>query len=150
MTSNPTLWTRLHALDLDERDAAFAFSQRLARDNGWPQRFADRVVGEYKRFVYLSQVSDGIVTPSDEVDQAWHLHLTYSRHYWGTLCEDVLGRPLHHGPTRGGPAEQAKYTACYDRTLALYRREFGEEPPSDIWPDTDIRFGEAPKHLWMP
>ncbi|MEZ5670607.1 MAG: hypothetical protein R3F55_24865 [Alphaproteobacteria bacterium] len=156
MHTDPQLWARLDAFSLDDPDASFAFTDRLARENGWRDAFAHRVVGEYRRFVYLSQVTDRIVTPSDEVDQAWHLHLTYTRHYWDALCGGVLGRALHHGPTRGGPAEHAKYLACYEATKALYRREFGEEPPADIWPDAETRFAEAPAfrrvntaHAWV-
>ena len=73
------------------------------------------------------------VCPSEDVDQAWHLHLTYTRSYWKRFCGDVLGRPLHHDPTRGGPAEARKHLAMYDRTLAAYREAFGHEPPPDIW-----------------
>ena len=34
------------------------------------------------------------IGPSDEVDQAWHLHLVYTRSYWGEFCPNVLGKPL--------------------------------------------------------
>lgn len=156
MKTDADLWARIEALVLDAPASEFTFTDRLARDNGWSRRFAEKVVGEYKRFLYLSQVSAGIVTPSDQVDQAWHLHLTYSRHYWQSLCGDVLGRPLHHGPTLGGQQENAKYRACYEQTVAAYAAEFGHVPPDDIWPAADIRFGEAPAyrrvntaHAWV-
>ncbi|MEJ7660653.1 MAG: hypothetical protein WKG07_14075 [Hymenobacter sp.] len=76
------LWARLVALDLDGQ-AALSFSHRLARDNGWSLAFARRVVLEYKKFVYLAATCGHPVTPSDEVDQAWHLHLVYTRSYSG-------------------------------------------------------------------
>ena len=82
------------------------------------------------------------VTPSDQVDQAWHLHLTYTQSYWNDLCRDLLGRPLHHGPTRGGRVEKSKYGKWYQRTLDDYTRFFGHPPPADIWPPAEIRFGE--------
>jgi hypothetical protein len=134
MMTDPALWARLDALDLDDPSAALPFTARLAKENRWTRADACRVVHEYKRFVYLSQLGKGMVTPSDAVDRAWHLHLTCTRHYWDTLCRDTLGRPLHHEPTRGGAAEEAKYAACYRRTLALYGAEFGAAPPSDLWP----------------
>jgi uncharacterized protein (TIGR04222 family) len=81
------------------------------------------------------------VTPSDQVDQAWHLHLLYTESYWDGLCRGVLGRPLHHGPTRGGVREAAKFHDWYGRTLDSYRRLFGSEPPADIWPPAAERFG---------
>jgi uncharacterized protein (TIGR04222 family) len=116
---------------------------RLARENGWELAFARRVVDEYKRFVYLAMTAGHEVTPSDEVDQAWHLHLTYTRSYWDELCGKTLGRPLHHGPTRGGQAEGERFREQYAQTLASYRTAFGQEPPPDVWPAASIRFGEA-------
>jgi hypothetical protein len=48
----------------------------LARDNGWPREFTRRVVEEYKRFMFLTTVADHVVSPSEAVDQAWHLPRT--------------------------------------------------------------------------
>ena len=137
------LWNRLEAMDLDNADAVLPLSRRLARDNGWTQDFAKRVIDEYKRFVYLAMTAGVPVTPSDEVDQAWHLHLCYTRHYWDTMCGEILGRPLHHGPTKGGQSESTKYRDWYGRTLELYEDAFGEAAPRDIWPVSDDRFRDV-------
>ncbi|MEM6328831.1 MAG: TIGR04222 domain-containing membrane protein [Planctomycetota bacterium] len=137
------LWRRLSAFELDDPAASLSFSRRLARENGWSHPFAARVVDEYKRFVYLAMTAGHEVTPSDEVDQAWHLHLTYTRSYWGEMCGGVLGQPLHHGPTKGGQAEGARFEDQYQRTLDSYRHAFGEAPPADIWPPAERRFGDA-------
>ncbi len=136
-------WRRLAAIDFDDPKAAFSFTQRLARDNGWRASYAARVVEEYRRFAYLSVAAGHETTPSDEVDQAWHLHLTYTRHYGGVFA-DALGAPLHHNPTAGGDAEKTRYADNYAATLCSYERQFGERPPADIWPAARVRFGEAP------
>ena len=137
------LLERIEAVELDQGGASLPFSARLARDNGWSAGYADRVVAEYRRFVFLAAVAGHPVTPSDEVDQAWHLHLVYTHSYWDDLCGSVLGFPLHHGPTVGGAAEGAKFTDWYERTLDSYRRLFGAEPPVDIWPPSRRRFADA-------
>jgi hypothetical protein len=134
-----TTWNRLSRLDFDAPDAAFPFSARLARENGWRRAFAAQAIDEYRKFCFLATHAGHPVTPSDEVDQVWHLHLCYSRHYWDTLCRDTLERPLHHGPTEGGAAEDRKFHHWYDNTLASYRRYFGE-PPKDLWPAARERF----------
>ncbi len=141
------LWDQLQTLAIDRGDVTFPFEARLARDNGWSRNFSVRVVEEYRRFLFLGQVAGHPVTPSDEVDQAWHLHLTYTRSYWDDLCSRILGGPFHHGPTEGGAAEGAKFDDWYARTLASYRAWFGTEPPSDIWPRSEIRFGEASNYV---
>jgi hypothetical protein len=136
-----TTWNRLLALNFDAADAAFPFTARLARDNGWPRSVAARAIEEYRKFCFLAAHAGHPVTPSDEVDQVWHLHLTYSRHYWDSLCRDTLDQPLHHGPTQGGVEEERKFGDWYGNTLASYRRYFGE-PPADLWPAARERFDE--------
>jgi uncharacterized protein (TIGR04222 family) len=139
---SPTdLLHRIEEFDIDGPEPpALTFAARLARENGWGRSFAGRVVREYKRFVYLAVTAGRPVCPSEEVDAAWHLHLTYTRSYWKRFCGEVLGRPLHHEPTRGGPAEADKHRRMYERTLEVYRQAFGHEPPGDIWPATETRF----------
>ena len=134
----------LQAYEIGPPDAALTFPARLARENRWSLAFAVRVIEEYKRFCFLAMTAGHEVTPSDAVDQAWHLHLTYSRDYWQRFCPDVLGRDLHHGPTAGGGAEQARYFEQYALTLKSYEVAFGP-PPDDIWPDARTRFGRDPR-----
>lgn len=145
LAAQSALGARLEALDLDGA-AALPFSRRLARDNGWPPVFARRVVLEYKKFVHLAATCSHPVTPSDEVDRAWHLHLVYTRSYWNELCGGILGFQLHHGPTQGGAAEGQKFGDWYTRTLVSYQAAFGAAPPPDIWPPAAKRFGEAPHY----
>jgi uncharacterized protein (TIGR04222 family) len=137
---NSTLLARISAFRLDSPQASEPFSQRLARENEWPRGYATRVIEEYKRFLYLAMIAEKPVTPSDAVDQAWHLHLCYTRSYWDDLCRDVLGMPLHHGPSQGGSAEHRRYFEQYERTLSLYAEVFDAPAPSDIWPDPSQRF----------
>jgi hypothetical protein len=131
----------IQAFSLDQVGSELPFSRRLARENGWSTDYTRRVIEEYKRFAFLAMVAGHPVTPSDPVDQVWHLHLTYSRSYWEDFCPNVLGKALHHEPTRGGRAEQQKFFEWYRHTLESYERLLGQPPPSDIWPGPSIRFG---------
>ena len=136
------LWQKISDYSLDEPGSDLTFTQRLARENGWSLRFARRAVEEYKRFMFLAVAAGHPVTPSEQVDQAWHLHLIYTRSYWDEFCGQVVGRPVHHGPTKGGNDEDSKYHDWYERTKESYRRLFGQEPPEDIWPASSARFGD--------
>lgn len=146
MVDDP-IWQALVQMRIEPPGAALGFTRRLARENGWSRRHAEAVFHEYRRFLYLAATGTSEVTPSDQVDQAWHLHLAYTRHYWEELCARVIGRPLHHGPTAGGVSEGRKYRSLYAETLQRYRETFGEEPPRDIWPPSDIRFGA--RYQWV-
>jgi hypothetical protein len=135
------LWKRILAHRFDDPAARLTFTGRLARENGWPIGYAVRVVDEYRRFVFLAMTAGHAVTPSEDVDQAWHLHLAYTRDYWQTFCRDVLREPLHHGPTRGGATEADRYDHQYRLTLIAYAAAFDAPPPADIWPTPEQRFG---------
>ncbi len=141
MNINFKMWDKLNEFSLDIPEVDFSFSDRLARENGWTKEYANRVITEYKKFVFLSATSGKSLTPSDEVDQAWHMHMIYSRSYWNEMCKDILGGFMfHHGPTKGGKLEAERFHNQYQYTLDLYAEVFNETPPSDIWPSVEKRF----------
>ncbi len=136
-------YDRLNDYSFDRPDAALPFSQRLAQENCWSRNYTDRAIREYKRFAFLAVVAGHPVSPSDQVDQVWHLHLTYTRSYWQEFCDEILAQPLHHEPTQGGGAERAKHRDWYCATLESYQRIFGEAATADLWPPIAVRFGPA-------
>jgi hypothetical protein len=142
-TPDHPLWSALSHYSFGPEDAALPFAERLARDNGWSRAEAGRAIEEYRRFCFLAVTAGHPVTPSDQVDQVWHLHLTYTRDYWERFCP-LLGRPLHHGPTAGGNDERHRYFSQYAETLRSYESVFGS-PPADLWPDAARRLNEDPK-----
>lgn len=139
------IWAALRDYDIGPETAALTFTERLARENGWSAVHAGRVFYEYKRFCFLAATSGHMVTPSDAVDQAWHLHLTYSRDYWQRFCPHVLGRELHHEPTKGGPDQRHLHFEQYAETLKSYEAVFGQSAPADLWPGARQRLMEDPK-----
>jgi hypothetical protein len=143
------LHNALQNFDIDGGAVDLSFSHRLARENGWTLPFAERVVEEYKKFVFLASTGKHPVTPSHQVDQAWHLHMTYTDSYWTRMCGELLPRPLHHNPTKGGKAEGEKFDHWYNRTLNTYEQVCGEPPPSDVWPCAEIRFGRDTRHVFV-
>ena len=137
------LLNRIEAFSFDLPETKFTFAQRLARENGWSAGMARRVLREYRRFVFLAVEAGHAVCPSEAVDQAWHQHLTFTQNYWEDFCGQVLGKPLHHGPTRGGRREEVKHHEMYERTLESYRQFFGHDAPPDLWPPAAARFAEG-------
>jgi len=135
-------WLKIAAFTIDDANATLQFSQRLARENGWKHSYALRVIEEYKKFIFLCCNTKTGVTPSDQVDQAWHLHLTYTKSYWKDLCVDTISKEIHHNPTKGGQSESAKFDDYYTETLQLYKEKFKTEPPIEIWPGNEKRFSD--------
>ena len=137
------LWIKLKDFSVESKNdlatIKFSFLERLAKENNWSIIYAIKVFDEYKKFLYLAIKSGHEVTPSDQVDQVWHLHLTYTYSYWDNLCKNILDCPLHHNPTKGGIVESTKYTSAYTETLKSYKTIFGHNPPANVWPETEKR-----------
>ncbi len=133
------LWERIRDFEMDDPEASFSFTDRLCREQGWSMQFAMRAVAEYKKFMLLIAICDHPCTPSEAVDEVWHLHLIYTRSYWKHFCGDTLGREVHHEPTKG-ISEQENFRDLYEKTQRSYTAFFLEPAPQDIWPGVEERF----------
>ena len=131
------LWNKIRDFQIDDPFASIQFSDKLAHKNNWSKEFTRRAIEEYKRFIFLCCISPSGASPSEIVDEVWHLHLTYTHQYWKEFCGKVLGKEIHHFPSKGGTTEKEKHQNWYASTLVLYRKVFNEEPPSDIWPQNN-------------
>lgn len=116
------------------RDASTkAFADKLARKLDWNRRFALFAIWEYKKFAFLGVTADFSVTPSKIIDQVWHEHLLFS-HGYRQFCEEVIEYDFTHNPELIPADDQTEvFQAQYEATIALYEREFGAEPPAEIW-----------------
>ena len=117
-----------------DANALVTFEDKLIRQTGWPRPFAQAAVDEYRKFLLLAATAGHPVSPSPAVDEVWHLHLLYTRHYWDVLCPELLGFDLHHEPATGAAADRDKLNDWYATTLASYRTIFNAEPPAEFWP----------------
>ena len=131
-------WARIAAHPFERPDAPLDFTRRLAAKLGWPLAHARAAVEDYRRFCFLATTGAIVATPSEEVDEVWHLHLTDTRDYWDVWCA-ALGRRLHHAPTRGAPGDAQRFREQYARTLAVYETFFGYADPR-FWPAANRRF----------
>ena len=134
------LLARIEAFGFSAADDPLGFESRLADDQGWTLGYALAVTEQYRRFLVMTQVVGQAVSPSPDVDEAWHLHLTRTAHY-EAFCSAVFGQFPHHEPAR--PGEGAKHRDLYAQTLQAYRRTFGIAPPAAIWPQDGLRIAAA-------
>ena len=125
------LWLRISAVGLPE-----GFEKKLVEEFSWTAQQAVEAIEEYRRFAYLSQITDQQVSPPREVDLVWHVHLLYTRHYTGAW-QDVLKKPFHHEPAPAGTKESA-FRQQYDETRALYLKEFGQFGAEKLWPSVAV------------
>lgn len=140
MTNNEReLWNNIKAFQFDKPNTTVTFAKRFARENGFSEQFANSIIDEYRKFIFLCCVSTEQVSPSYFVDLAWHLHLTHTKSYWTDLCRNTIDRDLHHNPTEGGREEDQKFANLYKCTLELYELYFQSKAPDNIWPDNNER-----------
>ena len=129
-----SLWLGLQNMPLEVLGTKTSpFKAELARTTGWSKEHCLAAIEEYRKFLYLAARAGHRVTPSETVDEVWHLHLTHSRHYWDDLCEGLLRRPLHHDPATGKEGEELKLLEQYSQTLHSYRTIFGQIPSRNLW-----------------
>lgn len=127
-----------------------AFAHKLTRKLGWTIDLALRAIAEYKKYVYLGMVSDFSVTPSKIIDQVWHEHLLFTRAY-ANFCQEILCRDFDHNPELVPADDQTGvFQAQYLATLNLYRKEFGIEPPPDIWSVPKFKTESLKKDSYEP
>ncbi|MBO9200753.1 MULTISPECIES: hypothetical protein [Niastella] len=134
LAEHQPLWNKIQQFAFDDPNATITFSKKLADQQRWPASYTERVIEEYRRFIFLCCISPNGASPSKAVDEAWHLHLTYTQSYWNAFCKNTLGKDIHHYPSNGGEQEDHKHTNWYAETLSLYASIFFAPPPADIWP----------------
>ena len=124
------VYSKLNNMDLDS--TAYSMVDRLAKENGWSKNYATSVFHEYKKFIFLARFAGHMVTPSYELDQAWHIHLIYTKSYWEEMCGGILGRKIHHNPGTGEEGDENKFKEAYMQTRESYRKFFGYNPPPEV------------------
>ncbi len=142
------LWQRLQAHPFERGDGSLDFLAKLARQQGWSREVARAAIEEYRKFCFLAARAGHAVTPSEEVDQVWHLHLTCTRDYWEVFCPRVLGFALHHEGSDGRADTRQRHRQDYAHTLASYQRWFGVAPEA-LWPTSVRRFDAAASWRWV-
>ena len=133
------LWDEIAAKFGGQSPFTKAFADKLSRKLNWKKKFALKAIWEYKKFVYMGVVSDFSVTPSKIIDQVWHEHLLFSAGY-RKFCKEIIQYDFDHNPELVSIGTQTEaFQSQYFQTIALYKKEFGHEPPPEIWEVTKFK-----------
>jgi hypothetical protein len=110
--------------------------EQLVEKQGWNTDQAERVEGDYKRFLYAlahKELEDVLSPPTEEVDQFWHQHILDTRKYRED-CDTVFGHYVDHTPGLGQAGQ---------READARRREVYDEFDID---GIDFGSGDSPSH----
>jgi len=132
---------------VDQYEVPSFLAERIAQIYQVPQDFADGLIFEAKRMLYLCAITDKSVAPSDRVDWAWHEMIMFTKFY--KSYAEFLGDFIHHVPNPpesekdphetweeiqeklGRPRKEGE---TYTQTKALYKKELGIDPDPLYWP----------------
>lgn len=101
---------------------------RVAKEHGYTLDDATMLVREAKRMLYLSASQQTVVSPSEDIDMAWHEMLMFTRFY--QEFSQFIGKFIHHDPTPGPPDGGN----VYRQTKIKYEQTFQEIPNQKYWP----------------
>lgn len=107
---------------------------RIMRKYSRDKEYAEGILREAKRMLYLGELTGKPVTPSEEIDDAWHEMILFSPYYF-KLCRFLGTDYIHHEPEPETPAGSAGTNgpSQYDETIALYEKQFGVKADQRYW-----------------
>lgn len=88
---------------------------------------------EFKKFVFLSCISNDTIIISQRLDLIWHHYLTFTKEFWDIFCKEVLQREFHHLPSDGSQEAFKIHKKAYEATLDFYEVVFGTLAPESAW-----------------
>ena len=135
------LWLKLNLMNA-EGVAAFAPMLRAMQTQmGQNAEMAQRVIEEYRKFLFLAMRAGHQVIPPGIVNDVWTAHIESVHNYWESLAQIISERPMTEGSDARAFASMAD---AWKATLESYEKIFGAKPPMDIWGS-----GPAPDNPWM-
>lgn len=135
------LWLKLNLMNADGLQAFAPLMDMMQKQMGQNAETAQRVIEEYRKFLFLAMRAGHQVIPPGPVNDAWMMHLQNAQNYWESLGQMITERP----GAQGVDARQfASIADAWKATLESYEKIFGMKPPMDIWGT-----GPAAENPWM-
>lgn len=103
--ANRLLWEKILRINLQ------LIKDRMMLKHGWLEERTDEAIALYQVYIFLTQVYQKSISPSEDVDAIWHEHILHTNKY-ELDCLKTFGKFLHHFPT---PAKWAKQTQAKDK-----------------------------------
>ena len=57
------------------------FTDNLMNEQMIDINTANKWILEYRKFLIMAYLTDNMISPSEQVDQVWHLHMTYQENF---------------------------------------------------------------------
>lgn len=124
------LWLKLNLMNAQGLQAFAPMMQMVQQQMGVNTEMAQRVIEEYRKFLFLAMRAGHQVIPPGVVNDVWMMHLQNAQNYWENLGQMITEKPVAQGIDAKSFASMADAWAA---TLKSYETIFGSKPPMDIW-----------------
>lgn len=134
------LWLKLNMMNAQGMQAFAPMMQMMEQQQGASTEMAQRVIEEYRKFLFLAMRAGHQVIPPGVINDVWMSHMQNAQNYWENLAKMITDRPVAGGmdaKTMGNVGD------AWAATLQSYEKIFGTKPPADIWGK-----GPAPENPW--
>ncbi len=134
------LWLKLNMMSAEGLQAFAPLAQMMQQQMGTNAEMAQRVIEEYRKFLFLAMRAGHQVIPPGIINDVWMMHLQNAQNYWETLGQMIGERPMTQGID---PKNLGTMADAWAATLKSYEQIFGTKPPMDIWGS-----GPVPENPW--
>jgi hypothetical protein len=135
------LWLKLNVMNAEGLQAFAPMMKLVEQQMGMSSEMAQRVIEEYRKFLFLAMRAGHQVIPPGVVNDVWMMHLQNAQNYWENLGKMIADKPMAQGLDAKNFSSMADAWAA---TLKSYESIFGTKPPMDIWGQ-----GPAQENPWM-
>lgn len=99
-------------------------SKKLSEQKGWSKCSAERACDLYRKFLFLQKKygENYILSPSEDIDEVWHLHILDTPKYWQD-CQQIFGKYFHHVPVY---EKNKSEFSSFQSTQDLYYKEYND------------------------
>ena len=124
------LWLKLNMMNAEGLQAFAPVMKMMEQQMGSSAEMANRVIEEYRKFLFLAMRAGHQVIPPGPINDVWMTHLQTAQNFWENLGQMITERPVAGGmdaKAMGGMGD------AWAATLKSYEVIFGTKPPMDIW-----------------
>ena len=141
------LWLKLNMMNPQGMQAFAPMTKMMEQQMGTGSETAQRVIEEYKKFLFLAMRAGHQVIPPGIINEVWMMHMQNAQNYWENLGQMIAEKPVSQGIDAKSFGTMAD---AWTATLKSYEAVFGTKPPMDIWgkgPAPESPFTQAMQNM---
>jgi hypothetical protein len=91
------LWLKLNMMNAQGMQAFAPMMQMMEQQMGQNSEMAQRVIEEYRKFLFLAMRAGPSGDPARPINDVWMMHMQNAQNYWENLAKMITERPVAGG-----------------------------------------------------